>query len=131
MRYNPAMALRTIEQKITATNQFDGAAPAGAVTRAYDMERYPTGTVGGLFDFANAGPVQVKQIFIKLGGQSSWTLEMVDADAVATVVLSGTTETFVANMTLNLFLLQGQKLKLVTVAATTAMVARVTVDTTP
>jgi len=123
------MALRTIEQKITAGSQFTGAAPAGTVTRELDMERYPTGTVGGLIDFANPNPIQVKQIFIKLGGQSSWTLQMVDTDAVATTVLSGTTETFVANTTLNLILLQGQKLKLVTVAATTAMVARVTATT--
>jgi len=123
------MALRTIEHKITAGSQFTGAAPVGTVTRELDMERYPTGTAGGLIDFANPNPIQVKQIFIKLGGQSSWTLQMIDTDAVATTVLSGTTETFVANTTLNLILLQGQKLKLVTVAASTAMVARVTATT--
>lgn len=125
------MALRTLEQKITATNQFDGTAPSGAVTREYDMERYAAQATGGLFDFANANPIQLKQIFITFGGQATWSLSLVDVDAVETVLLSGTNETFLANTTLNLFVLQGQKLKLVTAGATTAMVARVTVDTSP
>jgi hypothetical protein len=124
------MALRTIEQKIAAASQFTGVAPVGALSRAYDMERYAVGA-GGLFDFANANPVQLKQVFIKLGGQSSWTLKLVDVDAVETTILSGTTETFVANTTLNPYILQGQKLKLETVGATLAMVARMTVDASP
>lgn len=123
------MALRTIEQKIAAASQFTGVAALGAVTREYDMERYPEGTVGGLFDFVNPNPIQVKQIFIKLGGQSAWSLKLVDVDAVETEILAGTTETFVANQTLNQILLQGQKLKLTTTGATTAMVARVTATT--
>ena len=124
------MAIRTIEQKIAALSQFTGAAPAGALTRALDMERYAVG-VGGKFDFANTGPIQLKQIFIKLGGQSAWTLKLVDADAVETTILSGTTETFVANTTLNPYILQSQYLKLETTGATTAMVARLSVDTSP
>jgi len=123
------MALRTIEQKITAASQFTGVAPVGTVTREYDMERYPTGTVGGLFDFANPNPIQLKQFFAKLGGQSSWSLSVVDVDGVATALLSGTTEAFIANTTLNLVILQGQKLKLVTTGATTAMTARATATT--
>jgi len=125
------MALRTIEQKITAASQFNGAPPVGPAVNEYDMERYPTGVVGGLFDFANANPLELKQIFVKFGGQSSWSLSLVDVDAVETVLLSGTTETFLANLTLGLILLQGQKLKFVTTGATTAMVARITVDTKP
>lgn len=124
------MALRTIEQKIAAASQFTGVAPAGALTRELDMERYAVGA-GGLFDFANTNPIQLKQIFIKLGGQASWTLKLVDADAVETTILSGTIETFVANTTLNPYILQSQKLKLETVGATTAMVARLTVDASP
>jgi len=123
------MAIRTIEQKITAGSQFTGAAPTTTMARAYDMERYPTDTVGGLVDFANPNPIQIKQIFIKFGGQASWTLKLIDVDNVKTTLLSGTNETYLANLTLGLILFQGQKLELVTVAATTAMVVRVSATT--
>lgn len=125
------MSFRTIQQKIAALSQFNGAAPAAAAVQGNDMEAHPAGTVGGLFNFGNSDPVQVKQIFIKFGGQSSWSLALVDVDAVETTLLSGTNETFLANLTLGLILLQGQKLKLVTSGATTAMTARITVDTKP
>lgn len=123
----PGMGVRTIEQKITATNQFNGAAPVGAAVLGNDMESFPAGAVGGLFDFANTGPIQVEQISIKLGGQTSWTLNLVDVDAVEVLVLSGTTEASVFDSTTKPYLLQGQKLKLDTVGATTAMRARMSV----
>jgi hypothetical protein len=125
------MAIRTIEQKITAGSQFTGAAPAGAAVLNNDMERHPTGVVGGLFNFATTKPVRVEQFSIKFGGQASWTLNLVDVDAVETLLLSGTTEASLVNTSLRPWLLEGQKLKLVTVGATTAMVARISVDTSP
>lgn len=122
------MGFRTIEQKITAANQFTGAAPAGTAAMGNDMESFPAGTVGGLFDFANADPARVAQIAIKFGGQSSWALTLVDKDAVEVPLLNGTTETGLVTTTCNPLVLQGQKLKLVTTGATTAMRARITVD---
>lgn len=120
--------MRTIEQKITATNQFSGVAPATTKVIQFDMERFPTDTVGGLFDFGLTRPARLEQIFVKLGGQSSWSLALVDVDAVEATVLSGTTEAQIVNTSLKLVLLEGQKLKLVTTGATTAMVARITID---
>lgn len=125
------MAFRTIEQKITAGNQFDGTAPPGTLIRLNDIEGYPAAANGGLIDFANPNPIQIQQTFIKLGGQASWHLDLIDADGIATPVLSGTVEAFVANTTMNLIILQGQKLKLFTVGATLAMVARITVKSNP
>lgn len=120
------MGLRTIEQKINAGHQFDGTAPTGTVVNEFNMERYPAQNAGGLFDFGNAAPIKIEQIFIVFGGQSAWSLTLVDADNSAVVVLlSGTTETYLANTTLDLYLLQGQKLKLTTTGATTAMKARI------
>jgi len=124
------MAIRTIEQQVAAASQFTGVTPVGVLTRANDMERYAVGA-SGLFDFTNTSPVQVRQIFVKFGGQSTWTLKLVDADAVEATILSGTTEAFLLNTSLNLILLQGQKLKLETVGATLAMRARVSVDASP
>lgn len=120
------MGYRTIEQKISATADFDGAAPVGAATYANDMESYPEGVAGGLFSFDNDGPIEIRQFFITLGGQTDWTLSVVDADAAETVVESGTTETYFAKLNWQLILLSGQKLKLETTAAATAMKARVT-----
>lgn len=120
--------MRTIEQKITATYQFNGVAPTTIKVDQYDMERFPTDTVGGLFDFGMTKPARLEQVIVKLGGQSSWSLSLVDVDATEVVILSGTTEVQVVNASLKLVMLEGQKLKLVTAGATTAMVARVTVD---
>jgi hypothetical protein len=123
------MAIRTIEQKITAAAQFTGAAPVGVAVKGDDLESYPAGAAGGLFDFANTDPIQVKQIAIKFGGQSSWALTLVDKDAVEVPLLAGTTETGLVTTTCNAYVLQGQKLKLVTTGATAAMRARISVDT--
>lgn len=104
-------------------------------TRANDMESYPEGVTGGLFDFENENPIFVAQIMIKFGsGTTSWSLVLVDVDAVEIEVAAASSAVpFVANsgdsLPGGLILLQGQKLKLVSVGGpTTASRARISVD---
>lgn len=125
------MSLRTIEQNILAGSQFTGAAPASVPILGNDLERYVPGVVGGLFTFNHDKPMRIEQISIKFGGQASWTLNLVDANAIETLLLSGTSEVSLVNSVLRPWLLQGQRLKLVTVGATTAMMARISVDPSP
>ena len=108
---------------------------AGESVPGDDMESYPEGVVGGLFDFAESNPIIVKQIVIKFGvGTTSWTLSLIDKDAVEVVVATGTALTYFANFAngqpgAGLLVLEKQTLKLVSVGApTTAARARVGID---
>lgn len=127
------MSVRTIEQKITAASDFNGVLPTTTKVLEFDMERFPTDTVGGLFDFENSNPLQVHQVLIKFGGQTTWSLVIVDVDTVETTLASGTTEAelLVTNQVgplAQFILLEGQALKLVTSGASAAMVARISVN---
>jgi hypothetical protein len=102
----------------------------GTAINASNLESFPAGTVGGLFDFGGTKPLRIAQIAIKFGGQSTWTFAIVDKDGIEFTVLSGTTEAGLLNTTLRPILLQGQKLKLVTVGASTAMRARISASRT-
>lgn len=124
------MSFRTIQQGITAGNDFDGTAPAGSPTFANDIEAIAAEAAGGLFDFENSNPVEVRQVSILLGGQISWSLVLVDVDDNEFPFLSGTTEASVLDLS-KLILLEGQKLKLTTTGASTAMTARITIDPNP
>lgn len=104
-------------------------------TRANDMEAFPEGITGGLFDFENENPIIVQQIMIKFGsGTTSWSLVLVDVDAVETEVASASSAVplvAAANDSLpgGLIILQGQKLKLTSAGGpTTASRARISVD---
>ena len=122
------MSVRTIEHKIAAGSQFDGTAPAGSPTLADDLEAYAEGTSGGLFDFDHPSPLKIVQVAIKFGGQSAWSLNLVDRDGIEVELLSGSTETSIVDTACNAVVLQGQKLKLTTTGATTAMRARVSLS---
>ena len=129
------MSVRTIEQKMNAASVWNGAAPVGTPVSGSDMESYPEGAAGGLFDFENNNPITVKQIAIAFGsGTTSWKLELIDKDAVPVEVKAGTSLTYFANFAsgeagAGLILLEGQKLKLTSVGGpTTAARARVTVS---
>jgi hypothetical protein len=122
------MSIRTIEQKIAAGSQFNGLAPAGSPVLGNDLESYAEGVNGGLFDFAHPSPLKLVQVAIKFGGQASWSLNLVDKDSVEVEVLSGTTNTSLLEADCNIIVLQGQKLKLVTTGATTAMRARISMS---
>lgn len=129
------MGLRTIEQRITATEDFTGVAPTGVFTSANGMERYsnltsaPANAVGGLFDFEQDHAIELKQVFFKLGGQTTWTLKLVTPEAVEITLASGTNETFYHSRALDLIMMPGDKLKIETANATAALIARITVAT--
>lgn len=114
-----------IEQRITAGNDFDGLAPT--TTPAYDgakrLEQWPTDTQGGLIDFEQTEVVVVTGIDIKFGGQTSWTLSRVFADATEAGWLFGTNESVlvVGGEDTHIRLLPGMKLKLVSAGASSAM----------
>lgn len=128
-----------IRQRIKAGSQFTGAAPADGgspltPTFANDTFKFDPGTAGGLFDhssdlYAYEKPeaLLVVAIEIQFGGQASWTLTKEDVDGNIVTLFSGTNEaSFVRGIgadELPLVLLWGDKLKLATVGATTAMTA--------
>ncbi len=118
-----------IKQIITATNDFDGAAATTTPADADGIRVYPTDTVGGLFDpltemGASGIPIEVVNFQVRFGGQTSWTLSLVDVLGEV-VITSGTTETsfFYDPDSETIVLLPGQTLKLVTTGASTAMYA--------
>lgn len=122
--------LYAIKQIITATNQFDGTLPGTTPADSNGVRTYPTDTAGGLFDpltemGATGIPVEIVNVQVKFGGQSSWSLVLSDPDGDVTVQ-SGTTEaSLFYNPDEALVLLPGQTLKLSTTGATTAMYAAV------
>lgn len=129
------MSVRTIQQKMDNSSVWNGAAPVGSPVLGDDMEAFAEGAAGGLFDFANDNPIEVKQIMVKFGsGTTSWSLSVVDIDTVETEIASASTSdplfsTSQVGPLAGLILLEGQKLKLVSVGGpTTASVARVSVD---
>lgn len=125
------MGVRTRQQKITATHQFNGAAPTTTPTVGHELEKdYPTDVVGGLFDFGLTGPAMLMQIELVLDGNtSSWSVSKIDADGDAAVIAKGTNETsFFSGPNNRVLLLAGQKLKVLTAGATAALKARMTVQ---
>lgn len=121
--------LYAIKQVITAGSQFTGAAPGTVSTDADGVRTYLTSTAGGLFDLltemgASGLPIEIVNFQVFFGGQSSWTMSIVDPLGDVEV-LSGTTETslFYKPDNEQLILLPGQTLKFVTTGASTAMYA--------
>jgi hypothetical protein len=107
---------------------------AGESVPGNDMEAFPEGVNGGLFDFENTDPIFICQIMVKFGsGTTSWSLVLVDADAVEVELASAASaDPYIAaahdGAPGNLIILQGQKLKLVSSGGpTTASRARISV----
>ena len=130
------MSVRTIEQSVAATFDFTGAAPSGALSRASDLEiwsREP-GDGGGLFDFELTRPTLVHQILLGLGGQTAFTIAVLDRDDVAITLHTGTTAAFFhsslnsADELSNLILFEGEKLRITTTGATGILIAKISVD---
>lgn len=114
------MGFRIHRQKITAGagNDFIGDAPGTVPISGSDIEKdFPTAALaGGLFDFDQDDPLEIAQVQLKLGGQASWSISILNADATEVVVFSGTTETsFFSGPDKAFYLHAGQKLKVVTV----------------
>jgi len=123
----------TMQQRVGSGDDFDGAAP-GAGTIIPTLEpgwiKYAESNQGGKFQFGTNEPqvLRVVQIWIKFGGQTSWSLSVVmGTDEV--VAFSGTTETelFKFGGEAEIIIPPGGYLKLVTSGGSTAMFANVSV----
>lgn len=114
-------------QIVSIGNQFTGVAPGGAATTSSGMTTYAANASGGLFDLDLATPAQLVGFELIDGGQSSWTLRRVYADAsVGPILYSGTTGDAVTNAGQDdVWLTPGQKLKLETTGATTEISAAI------
>ncbi len=120
------MGSRSIQQQISAGHDFDGTTPGGTPTVSHGVQKYVVATAGGLFDFALDHPTEVLQISLVLGGQTSWSISIHDDDGDDTLVFAGTTEAYFVSTAQDRFVLMpGQKLKLVTSGASTAMKCRI------
>lgn len=112
--------MRIFEQTISSGNNADGTDPGTTPAIAGDVEkRWPVATHGGLFDFTNRGTVQLCMIQILMGGQTTWTLNLVDDENVSIVLWSGTTDTaFVALEADKVRIHRGMKLAFITTGVT-------------
>ncbi len=110
-----------ILQRISATDDFDGADPGTTPVIEENIKKYPVAAVGGLFDPAHVNPVLIRNLSAKLGGQTSWTLSMTDGTDTILIV-SGTNETEL-NLKNIAILPVNWKLELVTSGASAAMTA--------
>lgn len=126
--------------RIKAGSNFDGTAPAAdSADNKKQVLVYAPATAGGLFkcprnrDESTKIPSdpradqitrRVSKIQIKFGGQSAWSLFIVDETGVDVLILTGTTETDLVG-TDKFDLAPGEDLKLTTTGASTAMVATV------
>jgi hypothetical protein len=129
-----------IRQQIKAGSQFDGLAPADGATAldpaaSLDYFNFDPGTHGGLFDptasyysFYERDALNLLGMDFKSGGQSSWSLSLVDKFGTEYVIWSGTTGDTVQGPSAAsgpVILIWGTKLKFVTVGASAAMVCTI------
>ena len=127
------LGLRTIEQKLTAGNDFTGVLPSTTLMRGQNLEFYPEDTVGGLFTPSPAlcNPVMVRCVELKLGGQSLWTLHKRDIDGDEILIMCGEDDTDFISTEMDSFpLTVGQSLVLRTTDATDKLIARITLQST-
>jgi hypothetical protein len=124
--------------RIAAGSQFTGAAPGGGSDLRSGNLIYSEAAAGGLFSLpigrtttrpreivAGDDAVRmVERITIVFGGQTSWTLNIVDVADNETLLLSGTDETDLV-VTDEIELAPGESLKLETTGASAAMRAAV------
>lgn len=127
--------------QIAAGSDFDGTVPAAG---SEDLKSgdliYSPATAGGLFKCPTSRDDttreindpetsdrarEVKRISVTFGGQTSWSLSIVNADDEEVLLLSGNIDSSLV-ITDIIMLSPGDKLKLVTTGASTAMIAIVT-----
>lgn len=123
------LGLRTVEQRISAGNDFDGTLPTGIVLRKFSLEAYPVEAAGGLFDLGLKDPVFVRTVELKLGGQTAWTVHKRDLAGDEILILCGTNETdFITTQCESFILTAKQSLVVRTTGATAALLCRVSVQ---
>lgn len=116
-------------QQISTGGTLDGTAPSGSIvfTTTNDRQTWAANTVGGLFDFGpslgqrvgSQKTLTLMSLEMVLGGQATWQAAVTDgltnASANDIVFASGTTDTTVfLPESPNVFLLQGQQIKITT-----------------
>jgi hypothetical protein len=118
-----------IQHLATAGSQFTGARPTTTPTNGNGMNKFPTDTVGGLFDFEQSEPIVVHNVMADFGTSVPYSIYIVNLDAAGAViagesllVTSGTAATlsYVSRLTLG----AQQAVQLITTGATLAMKAR-------
>ena len=109
------MGVLVFEQSVSSGNNFDGTAPSTTPVPGSDIvKKWPIDDAGGLFDFEITAPHWIASIQLVLGGQTTWTLSILDEDGAEVVVWAGTTEaSFVALESDRALILEGQSIKLV------------------
>lgn len=123
------MGVAIIQQKVSATNNFDATLPPGSPAYDKDIKRFPVAVAGGLFDFAVTGPHVIRAVELVLGGQSAWSIAKKDSDGLEIVLWSGTTDTeFLLPSGDSYLLFQGEELLVRTTGATGALVCRIAVE---
>jgi len=140
---------KTIEQRIAAGAQFDGAVPSLSTLGVGEQDFVPffdladgvfrmknpgpltpPGTVaagdhGGLWILPHEQPIWMMQFFADLGTSQAWTLQVVLKDG-STVTVATATNRYITLLfgTYRLMLNPHERLKLITTTATAAMWAR-------
>jgi len=118
-----------IQHLITAGSQLTGARPTTTPVIGNGMNKFPTDTVGGLFDFEQSEPIVVHNVMADFGGSVTYSIYIVNLDANGGVisgesllVTSGTAATlsYVSRLTLG----HKQAVQLITSGASAAMKAR-------
>lgn len=119
-----------IRQLCTAGQQFTGGSPGTTPVWKHGntVYEYPTSASAGLIDPSaanyppgNSTPLRVEEFVMSMGSPSSWSVYQVDASGAEILWISGTTETSVQYQYPDTpRLLPGEKLKVVTVGASTA-----------
>lgn len=115
------MGLYAIKQQVDSGNNFAGLAPDGVEADANGVRTFAWGTQAGLFEFPTSSlPYDIHQVAIKFGGQTTWSIVIVDG-AFEFPWLSGTTEASLFTTAGQLVTIPpGAKLKLVTAGTITA-----------
>lgn len=133
------MSVKTIEQSVPSGNNFTGAAPtvAPASVPGTDLLVSPieAGDGAGEFDFEQTIPWVLVHVFIKLGGQGSYTISHVDRNNVVTdLFIGGSEDVFLANrdagnVPAGLVFFEGEKIRVATTGTTTNnIIARLSAD---
>ena len=78
-----------MEQRITVVGDFDGTLPAGELAREDNLEFFPPGPTGGLFDFELEAPVWVRTIELHLYEIKGFTLHKRDREGTEILILFG------------------------------------------
>lgn len=133
------MSIRTVEQSVPSGSNFTGAAPtvAPAPVVGSNLEISPIegGDGAGEFDFEQDRPTMIHQIMVRLSGQTTFTIDVVDRNGVEMRLVALTNDAFfhsglnTSDHLSNFILLAGEKLRLRTTGTTTQdIIARVSVD---